>query len=746
MKKIIIPILALAVTFTSVTALASSQDKVTELLSVLDIMNGDENGNLHLDKKVTRAEFVKMAVAASEFRNTVATGLKTSPYSDVPATYWASPYIKAGVDNGFCKGYTDSTFRPDNFVSYEEAVTMLLRVLGYTDDDFGNSWPYGQLGLAENLGISDGTNAKPGEELTREKAAALIYNTLGTKIKNSNGKLLTIFDTEIIEDSILISLSDTNKKEIYTSKGTFSIEKPLSVEITGLHGDMFVENGDTIVGFVPDNPSDKPEKHVVYSKLGNDIITYNNGNMETLSVPSDTSVYEDDTKTVYSNKISEIKMGDVLYVHCNNACDSKYIIFEEGDTDGPVTYKTGYTSPEWASARVIRNGELSSIQNLSENDILYYVSGLNTIFAYSNKIVGIYENAEPNRDEPEYITVSGTKYKIEGDSAFKKLSSSGSLKYGDTVTLLLGKTNDIADVLTYTQADDFVYGYIFETGSREYQKDNLSKYTSMYVKAVLPNGQIREYQTDKNYKSYKNSVKSFSFKNGKAKPESVSKNTKISGIFDWKNKSLGGDALSDSLKILDVSTTDPDKEANYITVFPERLDGVRISSDQILHCEKNSMNQLESLILADVTGDMYSYGIIRKAENMSMGLNLTGIYEFDIGGKLSNYTSSGILYSVKKGQGAKFDLTASGNIQNMKAISEIKEEITIVSETTLKTPSKTYKISDDVTVYHKDSDNNYTIISINEVINTNSFKLTAFYDKDTSAGGMVRIIVASKTN
>lgn len=743
MKKIILAILTLAVTFASVRALASSEAKVTELLSVLDIMNGDENGNLNLEKKVTRAEFVKMSVAASEFRSTVATGLKISPYSDVPAAYWASPYIKAGIDNGFCKGYTDSTFRPDNFVSFEEALTILLRVLGYSDDDFGNSWPYGQLGLAENLDITEGSDAKPGEELTRKKAAILIYNTLNTNIKNSNGKLLTVFDTEIIEDTILISHGNTNKKEIHTSAGTFSIKKPLSEDISGLHGDLYVENGDTVIGFVPDDPSDKPEKHIVYSKLGNDIITYNNGDMKALSVPSNISIYEDEIKTSYSNKISEIQMGDVLYVHQGKDCDSEYIIYEEGNIDGPVTFKPGYTSPAPASARVIRDGELSSARSLIENDIIYYVSGLDMIFAYSNKVVGIYESAEPSRDAPAYITVSGTKYKIEGDSAFKKLSSAGSLKYGDTVTLLLGKTNDVADVLTHTQTADDVCGYIFETGSKEYQKNDLSKYTSMYVKAVLPNGQIREYQTDKNYKSYKNSVKSFSFENGKAKPESISKNTKISGTFDWKNKTLGSEALADSLKILDVSTTDSAKEANCVTVFPERLDGVKISSDKILYCGKNSAGKVESLILMDVTGDMYSYGIIKKAEKISMDLNLTGIYEFDIKGKLSNHTSSGVLYSVRKGQGAKIDRTASGSIQNMKEIAEINEKITVVSETILKTADKTYKISDDVSVYRRDSDNNYTIIPISEVINNDSCKLTAFYDKDMEAGGLVRIIVAN---
>ena len=68
--------------------------------------------------------------------------------------HWAAPYVRVGVTNGIISGYPDATFRPEDTVLYEEAVTMMLRVLGYTNADFGVSWPSGQIGLADNLDMT----------------------------------------------------------------------------------------------------------------------------------------------------------------------------------------------------------------------------------------------------------------------------------------------------------------------------------------------------------------------------------------------------------------------------------------------------------------------------------------------------------------------------------------------------------------------------------------------------------------
>ena len=92
------------------TQAAGSRDEAAEVLAALDIMTGDENGDLHLSSPVTRAEFVKMLMAASPI--SVGDVTYVSPYPDVPASHWAAPYVEAAVSAGYVTGYLDGTFRP----------------------------------------------------------------------------------------------------------------------------------------------------------------------------------------------------------------------------------------------------------------------------------------------------------------------------------------------------------------------------------------------------------------------------------------------------------------------------------------------------------------------------------------------------------------------------------------------------------------------------------------------------------
>ena len=152
-----IALLLFCVMGTTVFADASYEATV---LSELSIMQGDPNGNMRYGDKVSRAECAKIVVQASKYRNLVDTSSKRSAFQDVTAEHWAAPYVTVGVKNGLFKGYFDATFRPSNTVTYEEAITMLLRVLDYTDADVGDEWPYDQIDMAKKLGMLDGVSSK----------------------------------------------------------------------------------------------------------------------------------------------------------------------------------------------------------------------------------------------------------------------------------------------------------------------------------------------------------------------------------------------------------------------------------------------------------------------------------------------------------------------------------------------------------------------------------------------------------
>lgn len=165
------------------SALAAAPDTETaaQVMAALEIMVGDGNGNLNLSAPVTRAEFVKMLMAASPI--SVGSTTAVSPYPDVPRTHWAAPYVEAAVTAGYVTGYLDGTFRPSHNVTLAEGVVMSLRLLGYSNSDFSGSFPAGQMALYRTLDMDEGISLNQNDAMTRRDAMYLFYNLLTANTK-----------------------------------------------------------------------------------------------------------------------------------------------------------------------------------------------------------------------------------------------------------------------------------------------------------------------------------------------------------------------------------------------------------------------------------------------------------------------------------------------------------------------------------------------------------------------------------
>ena len=177
-KRVLAALLSAALSLSLVTpALAlTGREEAAQVLSALDIMTGDENGDLNLSVPVTRAEFVKMLMAASPI--SVGDVTYVSPYPDVPASHWAAPYVEAAVAAGYVTGYLDGTFRPANTITLAEGVVMALRLLGYTNEDFSGSFPAGQMAMYKTLDLDEGITIGQNDTMKRQDAMYLFYNLL----------------------------------------------------------------------------------------------------------------------------------------------------------------------------------------------------------------------------------------------------------------------------------------------------------------------------------------------------------------------------------------------------------------------------------------------------------------------------------------------------------------------------------------------------------------------------------------
>jgi len=101
-------------------------------LHLMGIFTGYPDKTFKPDRPITRAEFLAVTLRALNFEKYVSGFKGATKYPDTPVDHWATGYINSGTAFGIVKGYPDGTFRPDSNVTYAEACTMLVRMLGYT--------------------------------------------------------------------------------------------------------------------------------------------------------------------------------------------------------------------------------------------------------------------------------------------------------------------------------------------------------------------------------------------------------------------------------------------------------------------------------------------------------------------------------------------------------------------------------------------------------------------------------------
>lgn len=745
-RKTVALLLALLVIFSGTASVqAFDQESALGLLSSMNIMNGYPDGSYHLENYVTRAEFTKIAIAASDYRNMVATNMTVSPFPDVQFTHWAAPYIKLGVSNKLITGYSDATFKPNNNVTLEEAATICLRLLGYTNEDFGSSWPYGQMGIANNINLTENISLSVGEPMTRGDVLNMVFNMLNTKSKGANSYYIEKMDYQIVEDTILIATSDEDSAvgsdKILTDSGTYNITNEFDRTQIGKRGDLVLKNGNEAVMFVPSNQ--RVEEYSIYQTLADDLIVYQNGTMKSLDLESGLAVYYKSNKSSLSSVLQSVASGDVIKLFKNDAGVIDYAMIQTDKMVGPVTVSAAGWQVQLGISNtdgltILRDGSKATAGDIETYDIAYYSKELSTVWAYSKKVTGIYEKANPNRDSITSVVVSGTTYELETAAAMNALSSTGEYNYGDTVTLLLGKNGGVADVLTSASNNKDIYGYLAATGKKDYTNSDGETYNSYYADIVVSNGTMHQYATKTDYSLLLNKVVRVAFSDGTAELNTQSSGN-ISGTVSASAAMVGNSKLSADVAVLEVSTTDSNEQSTYKTTFLQRLDGIQISSSNVLYYAKNSRGEICELILLDVTGDLAQYGVVLSAPEASE-TKTGGTYSLDVNGETKNY-SSNATYSVSSTVPVKI-VTSGNKLESLTALTRLDESITDINQASLKTKNgNTYQLADGVTAYKKVS-NSYMIVPLSEIIDNDNVTISAYYDKKENFGGRIRVIVA----
>ena len=92
-------------------------------LSSMGIVKGHNDGTFAPNTPITRAEFAAIA-ARFDDKNTDT----SSKFTDI-ASHWAKNEIGIAANKGWINGYPDGTFRPNQYITRAEAMTLVNRVL-----------------------------------------------------------------------------------------------------------------------------------------------------------------------------------------------------------------------------------------------------------------------------------------------------------------------------------------------------------------------------------------------------------------------------------------------------------------------------------------------------------------------------------------------------------------------------------------------------------------------------------------
>ena len=350
--------------------------------------------------------------------------------------------------------------------------------------------------------------------------------------------------------------------------------------------------------------------------------------------------YEQCTLLLYNalraNTASGSAYGSALgFTVSNGQVDTSSVLLKS--RKGPFVAEEGTQLP-FTPVSVYRNDKTSASAELNKYDVYYYSEILQTVWIYTRRAAGRITAVSPSASAPTALTVAGSNYTLGSSAVASKISSLNGGGVGEVVTLLLGMDNEVADVITGEEADSVFYGVV-QTATRSLVEDNGADVLQK-ISVMCTDGITRTVNIDKSLNYPTGWLVEISV-TPEGEQVTAIESKSVSGTINDTATALGDYALADDVQILDTTS-----EGLAGTVRPSRIAGTKLNGLTVRYYTLNEQGQIDRLILNDVTGDLWKYGVLDDVKNLAVNASsilgtLTGSGSSGSGSGSSGDSSSG---------------------------------------------------------------------------------------------------------
>jgi len=665
-----------------------------DVLRLMGVVNGVGDNCFNPDASLSRAEFCVMVTNFIQRGDEVSRYASRTIFRDVTGKHWARGYINlmaSPVADGaaMISGIGDGSFAPDQKVTTAQAITVLLRVLGYSSKETGFIWPESYMELANSIGLLDGVSTSSNSVITRAQAAQIFVNALGAPVNSGQPYYTTL--GSVSKDTILLAVNvesddgssggairtSLNGESFLPAVGNVS---PYALQ--GKRGALVLDEKDEIVTFFPD---DSNSINVILS--GNAQPSYLKGtNGVRYTMTSSTLLYTAGSTTGvnYIEGYTSLRTGTqvtlftqagkIVAVYAPGSTDNGMgaVVVSGKVSESMFSRLTGGTSG-WD---IIKNGQPITLDEIQSNDVVTYDQVNNALIVSDFRITGIYKDAAPNASAPQVITVLGHEFDVL-DSAWDNMDS---VKIGDTVNLLLTSDGKVAGIKKTTQAA---------------KANAIGLATQSGVELFLPNGNTflisGSFSGTKNCAGQLVTVLGDDTKGRLNVSPITARGT--AGSLDFDTMTLGSKKVAAGLRVFDQVRDSVSVEVDVSTLPND------ISSADIKAYHTNSSGYIDCIILNNFTGNAYRYGICR-VETDEEGEQFVS-FENGVDGGFSGLQTA---ISVKNNQISGVAIGGDGKLKNIIELNLLKnvspaDFFDYQGDTYLEYDGQNYLVSDDVVCY-----------------------------------------------